>query len=85
MNDIEAVMQDVAKERRRQDEQWGGPEHDDRHEFEDWDQIFFGRLDHCNDAVYANDTKEEYRRAVQLAAVAVAYAEAVRRRIEKSG
>ncbi len=30
------VLDEVMEERRRQDEQWGGPEHDDGHINSDW-------------------------------------------------
>jgi len=30
------VIRDVNAERQRQDEQWGGPEHDDTHIYSDW-------------------------------------------------
>lgn len=30
------VFDEVGDERKRQDEQWGGPEHDDAHALRDW-------------------------------------------------
>lgn len=30
------IYQEIQAERRRQDEKWGGPQHDDQHEPKDW-------------------------------------------------
>ena len=30
------IWEEILRERKRQDEQWGGPDHDDRHFQEDW-------------------------------------------------
>jgi hypothetical protein len=31
-----SIYDDIHDERKRQDELWGGPDHDDNHESEDW-------------------------------------------------
>lgn len=36
MSDTASVLAEVAAERARQDDQWGGPAHDDAHGVADW-------------------------------------------------
>jgi len=38
------VYDSIDKERMRQDNKWGGPEHDDKHDFGDWCQFIKERL-----------------------------------------
>lgn len=45
-NDNAAVFDDIAKERQRQDAQWGGPAHDDEHSEDDWDRFLALRCGH---------------------------------------
>lgn len=63
------VLTEVANERDRQDEKWGGPGHDDTHDSDDW--VHFIEL-RCVRALQAK-TGVSYRvRMVQIAALAVA-------------
>jgi hypothetical protein len=39
-----AVLADVVAERKRQDEQWGGPEHDDSHRPDDWEDFIINQI-----------------------------------------
>ena len=36
---MEIIFKEIQFERDRQDKQWGGPEHDDRHFIEDWEEF----------------------------------------------
>lgn len=64
---------EVQAERARQDEQWGGPSHDDQHDPVDWDgfieyQAYWGR------------EQDPRRRFVKIAALAIAAIESIDRK-----
>lgn len=69
-------MQAIIQERQRQNEKWGGSEHDDEHTRHDW----FGYImDHCNSV---NDTQAR-KHFVEIAALAVAALESLERKENK--
>lgn len=81
---MEQVIEDVKAERERQDERWGGPEHDDRHDVSDWCHFIQRQI---MDVQY-NDTKanddETYdavvrKNFIKIAALAVAAVESIDR------
>lgn len=89
---MKKILEDVAAERVRQDEQWGGVDHDDQHCYVTWMDIVRKRADkaemEANLYNYAYGDQEmevdaAYRkRLVEIAAVAVAAIEAHDRRCE---
>jgi len=90
MNDVQARMsalQAIEMERDQQDQQWGGPDHDDKHTGSSWTLLLtkhVGRLagdmveDGEGDDHYDRD--DLYRRTIVLAALALAFAEWQNRR-----
>jgi hypothetical protein len=73
------LFTEIAHERSRQDEQWGGPAHDDDHGVEDWRRFREKFEDYISDAddvrpVQSTDRWADYTREqlVKIAALAVA-------------
>lgn len=77
------VFGEIRSERRRQDEQWGGPDHDDEHSPQEWAQFLHKQwLAAAHEAELGGD----YRgRLVKIAALAVAAAESYDRTIRDDG
>jgi len=71
-----SAIEEVIKERCHQDEQWGGPEHDDQHNAEDW-MRFIAEL--LPGSVKHGETRYR-RRLIEIAALAVAAIESNDRR-----
>ena len=77
----------IIKERKKQDEQWGGAEHDDTHNTDDW----FGFIEHQIQKYKEAPTKDRYsfyeprERLVKIAALAVAGIESIDRKEEHNG
>lgn len=76
------VLMEVADERERQDEKWGGPDHDDQHHT----RAFIGFIDNyagaARLAVNKSELSEARRRLIQVAALAVAAVESLDRKME---
>lgn len=78
---------EIDAERRRQDGQWGGPEHDDQHDSAEWGNFIARQLG--KDATIRNRyqpgtpefTAERRERLVKIAALAVAGIEAIDRQV----
>lgn len=71
----ERILPEIVAERERQDGQWGGDEHDDRHSPEEWAALI---AKHLGRGVYA--LEEDTRRSwVVVAALAVAALESADR------
>jgi len=73
------VFDDVANERERQDEKWGGPKHDDDHSTHDfcrWIKNYAGWADQMADGGSYDKSR---RRLIQVAALAVAAIESIDR------
>jgi len=64
----EGILTEVAEERDRQDEKWGGPEHDDLHSVRDW--IGYIR-DHNKQALDVGEFRQQMIRVAALAVAAV--------------
>lgn len=74
------VLAEVLGERRAQVEQWGGAEHDDVNELEDWLRTLRHQFDRATQAV-GMDAPSEYRgRLTKIAAVAIAAIESLDRK-----
>ena len=69
------VLAAIVAERTRQDAEWGGPAHDDMREAVDWADMIKWQLGEMNRA----RGEEKERRLIQVAALAVAAVEALRR------
>lgn len=74
------VLSEVADERQRQDEKWGGPEHDNGHAPADWMDFIDLKLDEAELAANQGNVREVRRVMVQIAALAVAGVQALDRR-----
>lgn len=66
----------IREERVRQDEQWGGPKHDDQHCAADWSDYITHQLTKLDKYVGLEDGRERF---VKIAALAVAALEAADR------
>lgn len=76
------VLEQVVEERRKQDRQWGGVNHDDEHERTEWISFLKDHLDRAKKAVHKSGDLDEYRQQlIEVAALAVAAAEAHDRRL----
>lgn len=72
----EKIQRDVSRERKKQDNEWGGPEHDDRHDRYDWIQF----IEHQISSVTRTDNPKKIRRRfVKIAALALAALESMDR------
>ena len=72
------ILDEVQAERRWQDEKWGGPAHDDTHSV----QEFVGFIhEHAEKAIAPGTGPDDTcRRLVEVAALAVATVESIRRK-----
>jgi hypothetical protein len=73
------AMCDTLVERQRQDERWGGPEHDDQHTSADWAAFIHRKVGELHDAGRREQTVEVRRVLVQIAALAIAGIEVIDR------
>lgn len=73
----ERAFADILLERGRQDEQWGGPQHDDTHNEDDW----AGFIEYQVRKVNMSDGPER-ERFVKIAALAVAAIQSLDRKRE---
>jgi len=64
------VFQDILAERIAQDEQWGGPEHDDNHAFHEWITFIRKQLTECNRTTARRAGFRKYM--IRVAALAIA-------------
>ena len=78
------VLEEICEERSQQDQKWGGPSHDDRHDAQDWSQF----IGYQNQAIpyeaNLSTDRDEYddvvrRRFVKIAALAVAAIQSIDR------
>jgi hypothetical protein len=76
----EGIHRAIDAERERQDEQWGGPDHDDRHGWEEWTWFIQKQLNIARSRVEKGDEAEYRRRLVNIGALAVAAIESFDRR-----
>lgn len=70
------VISIIASERQRQDEEWGGPTHDDEHTLADW----VGFIDYQTTKFDMEGDNDNPERLVKIAALAIAALEAHQRR-----
>lgn len=79
-----SVIEEVQAERERQDEQWGGPDHDDEHSAEKWCDLVYEYLSRAWQTRHLQPSDGYRKRMVQVAALAVAAIESHDREIERS-
>jgi hypothetical protein len=68
---LDAVLAEVATERGAQDAQWGGPEHDDGHDWHEWADLIHNRASRADEAGTASECRLEMVRVAALAVAAV--------------
>lgn len=77
----ETVLSEVAAERQRQDEKWGGASHDDQWNALDWHEMLDDYNAWARRMACMGSMDKARRRYVQLAAMAVAAVEAIDRKV----
>lgn len=81
----EKIFREISKEREKQDLQWGGPQHDDMHDYLSWVNFIDNQVVKAYDAIDDNYYLPEYReRLVKISALSVAAIESFDRK-EKNG
>jgi hypothetical protein len=72
-----SIINEITAERVNQDIEWGGSEHDDKHDWFDWRQFLYKQMTNASMAY-----KEEQRRAclIKIAALAMAAVESMDRK-----
>lgn len=73
------VYDEIKAERERQDQQWGGTEHDREHPPDEWVMLIKAYLDKAptgSELAHTNYADEYRKRLIQVAALAVAAVEA---------
>lgn len=79
---IERVISEVVAERAWQDEKWGGPAHDDTHSVQDFVAFIH---EHAEKAIRPGTASDiTCSRLVEVAALAVAAVESIRRKDSRS-
>jgi hypothetical protein len=66
------IMQEISRERAKQDEQWGGQEHDDTHSPGDWFRFISYQVHRGSSGDSVGDMHKRRRRLVKIAALAIA-------------
>lgn len=80
-----SVLSEIVAERGRQDEQWGGPSHDDQHSQMDWMDYISQQVEkYAKNVITRGDaymsTPDAHQRFVKIAALAVAALESFDRK-----
>jgi hypothetical protein len=74
------VVNEVSSERKRQDDEWGGTEHDDQHDTRDWTGFLLDQCYRTDKAAMRGDLSEYRERLVKVAALAIAAVESFDRK-----
>jgi hypothetical protein len=82
-----SIYEEIESERRAQDEEWGGPEHDDKHGVRDWLSFIVVYLGKGvgRDSDWGRKLSISRHALIQVAALAVAAVEAFDRRVAREG
>jgi hypothetical protein len=75
----ERILAKVAQERERQDAQWGGPPHDDKHPANDWADFIIQRIERALVQRRLSNDAGVYRLLLHATALCVAWMEAIDR------
>lgn len=73
------ALRDVRAERQRQDEKWGGAQHDDHHTVAEWAQLIEDYAGWARTMAGMNSPDKARRRLIQISALALAAAESLDR------
>jgi hypothetical protein len=79
-NQVISLLAEVSAERVRQDEKWGGAEHDDHHSTADFASFIDNYLSKARAASENGNDAEARKRFIQVAALAVAGVESLDRK-----
>lgn len=75
------VLSEIREERERQDEEWGGPKHDDTHDALDWHEFIEYQCDRFYRSCSSSTSERPDRsRLVKVAALAIAALESIDRK-----
>lgn len=77
---VHGVLAEVLEERRRQDAKWGGLDHDDEHDWWDWDRFIGEHLDRARHVNNDSDWDVRRKQLIRVAALAVAAVESMDRK-----
>jgi hypothetical protein len=80
-DDTVRICAELAGERERQNDKWGGPDHDLQHGPRDWGAFI---TEHLGKALSANQPQNYRRRMLQVAALAVAAIETLDRQADST-
>lgn len=89
-NQTKQVLEEVLQERTRQNEIWGGSEHDDSHSVYEFLGFIWQRIKGADEGIRANSYSLVRKKLLQIAALSVAAIESLDRKhaakmAEKSG
>lgn len=79
MQNPDLILGEIRSERRRQNEKWGGPEHDDQWTPLDWHEMIADYNGWARRMSAMGSLDKARRRYIQIAALAVAAVEAIDR------
>jgi hypothetical protein len=72
------IFHEVLEERSRQEKRWGGPSHDDTHNYHDWANFIIAQI--SKDKFSFKSPEEFERRMINIAALAFAAIESNQRK-----
>ncbi len=79
----ELICLEVAEERERQDNKWGGPIHDDEHSVAEFAQLIEDYAGWARTMAGMNSPHKARNRLIQVAALAVAAVEGIDRKLKR--
>ena len=82
----ESICFEIERERKRQDEKWGGPDHDDLHSAKEW-ALYRAKREHdiLDQRLHSSRYDDKDRRAlIEIAALTVAQIESADRELNKT-
>ncbi len=77
--ELARVLGDMLAERECQDAKWGGPDHDDAHDANDWIEFIWEHAAKARNALFTQATPTYRRRLIEVAALALAAVESLDR------
>ena len=80
---LQRVLSEVSAERRRQNQKWGGPGHDDHHTVAEWARLIQNYAGWAEVMAGMQSYDKARNRLVQVAALAVAAVEALDRNVAR--
>ena len=81
---MNGVLLEVANERQRQDEKWGGPSHDDFHSLHVWPRWIKNYASWADQMLDMRSYGKMRNRLIQIAAMAVAAVESLDRQVPEA-